>query len=79
MDPYFGQDISAISDELELLLQSVIVSDNSMDVREDAIQLLTDYTWGPYPVLAAHLDEIDERLLPDVRYLIHECTPKQPE
>ena len=74
MDPYYGQDISAIRDELELELQSVVVFDADLNVKEDAIQLLTDYTWGPYPVLSAHLHEIDKRLLPDVRYLIDECS-----
>ena len=76
MDPYFGQDISAINDELVELLQGVIVSPDPVDVKERAIQLLMDYTWGPYPILEANLDTIDKEILPDVKYIINRHTPE---
>jgi hypothetical protein len=76
MDPYFGQDISAINDELVELLQGVVTSADPIDVKERAIQLLMDYTWGPYPILESHLGTIDEEILPDVKYIIAEYTPE---
>ena len=76
MDPYFGQDISAINDELVELLQEVVTSADPAYVKEQAIQLLMDYTWGPYPILESHLDTIDEEILPDVKYIIAEYTPE---
>ena len=49
-------------------------SADPIDVKERAIQLLMDYTWGPYPILESHLDSIDEEILPDVKYIIAEYT-----
>ncbi len=70
MDPYYGQDISAIRDELVEMLQQIIVSkDNDTDVKEDAIDLLGSYEWGPYPIIDEHFDEIEDCLKPDVNYI----------
>ena len=33
------------------LLQVVIVSDNTLSVKEAALQLICDYAWPPFPVL----------------------------
>ena len=72
MDPYYGQDISDMKEELIKLLQQVIVSrDNETDVKEDALQLLTDYEYGPFPILEEHFDEIEMKLKPDVLYCIN--------
>jgi hypothetical protein len=44
MDPYYGQDISHMREELDGLLQNIIISkNNETDVKEDAIGLLMDY------------------------------------
>ena len=71
MDPYYGQDISDIKDELITILQEVIISDDSFSVKEDALNLLTSYEWPPFPILEKSLDTIDEKLLPDVKYAIN--------
>ena len=71
MDPYYGQDISKIEDELIVLLQEVVVFDESMDVREDALNLLTSYTWPPFPILEDNLDKFDDNFLPDMKYAIN--------
>ena len=67
MDPYYGQDISDIKEELIELLQQVIVSpENETDVKEDALGLLMDYEWGPFPILEEHFDELEEELNQDM-------------
>ena len=71
MDPYYGQDISDIKDELITILQEVIISDDSFSVKEDALNLLTSYEWPPFPILEKSLDTIDEKLLSDVKYAIN--------
>ena len=71
MDPYYGQDISDIEDELITTLQEVVVSDESFSVKEDALNLLTSYAWPPFLILEKNIDGIDEKLLPDVKYAIN--------
>lgn len=71
MDPYYGQDISAIKDELIDLLQQVIVSDDSFSVKEDALNLLTSYAWGPFTILEDNMGNMDEKLRPDVEYTVN--------
>ena len=71
MDPYYGQDISDIRDELIDLLQEVVVSDNSQYVKEDALELLDLYVGGPFPILEANVQKVEEKLLPRVEYSIN--------
>ena len=53
------------------MLETVLISDNTVSVKEDAIQLLCEYTSPPYPVLQSDFDRIEEELKPGVRYLIY--------
>lgn len=69
MDPYFGQKLPYEPDLIHLL-ETVLISDNIVSVKEDAIQLLCDYTLPPYPVLQSDFERIEDELKPDVRYLI---------
>ena len=71
MDPYYGQDISDFKDELITLLQEIVVSDKSMHVEEDALELLDSYCQGPFPVLEANLEHTDEEILPRVEYTVN--------
>ena len=71
MDPYYGQDISDIKDELITLLQEIVVSDKSIHVKEDALELLDSYCQGPFPVLEANLEHVDEEILPQVEYTVN--------
>ena len=71
MDPYYGQDISNIRDELIDLLQEVVVSDNSQYVKEDALELLDLYVGGPFPILEANVKNVEEKLLAQVEYSIN--------
>ena len=72
MDPYYGQDISAFKEELIELLQQVIVAHGvELDVKEDALQLLEDYEFGPFPILEEHFEELEEDIKPDAKYVIN--------
>ena len=71
MDPYYGQDISSIEKDLVLLLQEVILAPNPTEVKEDALQLLQDYEWGPFELLEAHIEELDREIKPDALYVIN--------
>jgi len=70
MDPWFGYNLSYLS-EIELLLEQVIAGTNTISVKEDAINLLCDYSYPPFPILAESLGQIEEELKPDVRYLLN--------
>lgn len=70
MDPYYGQDISDIRDELIDLLQEVIVTDDSKFVKEDALDLLSSYAYGPFPILEENIRKMDEEILPNVEYVV---------
>ena len=71
MDPYFGQDISAIHNELIELLQIIVISSNDDDVSEDALQLLCDYEWPPFGILEKNINRVSQRLKPDVLYAVN--------
>ena len=71
MDPYYGQDISDIKEELTDLLQEVVVSDDSLSVKEDALELLSSYAWGPFTILENNIDSVEEKLRPDVEYTVN--------
>lgn len=71
MDPYYKQDISSFKEELIHLLETVIVSSDPIEVKEDALQLLTDYCWGPFPILEQHVDEIEDELKANAEYTIN--------
>ena len=71
MDPYYGQDISAFHDELIVLLQTVITSPNDDDVIEDAIGLLIDYAWPPFPIIEQNKDLVPYKFRDDIAYLLN--------
>ena len=70
MDPYYGQDISTFHDELVDLLQTVIISPNDDDVIEDAIDLLIDYEWPPFPIIEQNKALIPQKFQGDIAYLL---------
>jgi hypothetical protein len=71
MDPYYKQDISSFKEDLIQLLETVIVSPNPIEVKDDALQLLSDYCWGPFPTLEQHVDEIEDELKANAEYTIN--------
>ncbi|MBO4687911.1 MAG: hypothetical protein J5636_05310 [Clostridiales bacterium] len=72
MDSYYGQpDIEPYKAELIELLETMIITGNPIEVKEDALLLLSDYCWGPFPILEKHFDEVEAQLKPNVRYAIN--------
>ncbi len=71
MDPYYGQDISNIHEELVDLLQTVIISPNEYDVIEDAINLLASYEWPPFPIIEKNRNLIPEKFQEEIAYLLN--------
>lgn len=75
MDPYFGQDISDIHDELIELLQIIVISSSDDEVSEDTLQLLCDYEWPPFEILEKNIDRVSQRLKPYVLYAVNKDLP----
>lgn len=71
MDPYYGQDISAIHGDLVELLQAVIVLSDDEEVAEDALDLLASYEWPPFEILEKNVDKMSEKLKPYVLSVIN--------
>ena len=69
MDPYYGNQLPYQA-ELEILLQQVVISDNPLSVKEDALGLLTSYACPPFPVLEANIHLVEEELRADVQYAL---------
>ena len=65
MDPYYGYHLP-FQEELIKLLETVVVSANENDVIEDALQLLSDYAYGPYKIIEQNIEKIPEALRPEV-------------
>lgn len=70
MDPYYGQTLD-YERELADLLQTVIISPNPLSVKEDALQLLTSYSYPPFSLLAQGLEQVEPELRPDVIYALN--------
>jgi len=70
LDPWFGYNLPYTEQIIELI-QRVIVSPNNKEVKEDALHLLTSYSWPPFEILKSNLEEIESDLLDDVLYAIN--------
>ena len=70
MDPYYGLKLPD-REKIEKLLQQVIINQNTIGVKEDALDLLTSYSRPPFETLQNNLDEIEPGILPDVLYALN--------
>lgn len=70
LDPYYGYNLP-YANEIFDLLETVVISPNSMEIREDALELLTGFAGGPFPILERHFDELPEEIKPEVKYAIN--------
>jgi len=70
LDPYFGYNLP-YKDEIYDLLETVVVSPNTVDIREDALNLLIGYAGGPFPILEKHFESLPEALKSDALYAIN--------
>lgn len=70
LDSYYKMKLP-YEDEIMELLQMVIISPNPLTVKEDALNLLTDYAYPPFPVLERNLEQIEDTLKPNVLYALN--------
>ena len=69
LDPYYGNKLS-YRDELVTLLQLVVVKEKDKDVIWDVVDLLREYTYGPYEILEHDFEQILEAMKPLVKELM---------
>lgn len=70
LDPWYGYNLPYAEAIFEAL-QYVVISPNSIYIKEDALHLLTAYSWPPFLILENNLDKVESTLLPDVNYAIN--------
>ena len=71
MDPYYKQDLTELLEPLKKLLQELVIIDNEIGIKEEALYLLESYTECPYDILKNNYDKIPEELKSKVLYLIN--------
>ncbi|WP_132416993.1 hypothetical protein [Paenibacillus albiflavus] len=64
LDPYYGYKLTYFN-EIIILLQKNLFVDHSKVVKEDLIQLITDYSLETLDYLADNIDSIEPELLSD--------------
>ncbi|MBP1903606.1 hypothetical protein J2Z32_000218 [Paenibacillus turicensis] len=69
LDPYYGYHLPN-HDEITLILEKNLFECHSKEVKEDILQLLTDYARKPLSYLAEHIEEIEPELREDAFYAI---------
>ncbi len=69
LDPWFGYKL-AYEQEIIRLLEKVVVLENPLYIKQDALDLICAYAHPPFPLLEENLAHIDPILLPEVRYAI---------
>lgn len=70
LDPYYGYNLPYANDIFDLL-ETVVVLPNAIEIREDALELLTGFAGGPFPILERHFDDLPEEIKPEVKYAIN--------
>lgn len=69
LDPWFGYNLS-YKEEIDRLLEEVIVTANTLAVKESALQLLTDYGEGNFEIIKENIDKIESELMSEINYLL---------
>lgn len=71
LDTWYGYDLP-YRDEIIELLQMVIITSEEKEVIEDALNLLSSYAWGPFPILEKGLKDIsDEEMQSAASYVVN--------
>ncbi|MBL1225928.1 hypothetical protein IW510_12455 [Enterococcus sp. BWR-S5] len=69
LDPWFEYNLSYKA-EIDRLLEEVIVTANTLAVKESALQLLTDYGEGDFKIIKENIDKIEPELMSEINYLL---------
>ena len=70
LDPYFQNDLTAISGPVGELLQETVISESEADIIEEALYLLEACFEPPYDILARDIEQVPAQFLPAVRRLL---------
>ncbi len=73
LDPYYGYNLP-YSHEIFDLLEAVVISPNSIDIREEALNLLISYAGGPFPIIEKHYDGLPEEIKSEAKYAVNMYT-----
>jgi len=68
LDPYYGCTLAHES-KIFILLQELLLTERSQAIRDDILQLLSDYC-GDFSVLRSRISEASGELLPGIKRLI---------
>lgn len=69
LDPYYGYHLPN-HDEIILILEKHLCERHTREVKEDILQLLTEYARKPLSYLAEHIEKIEAELREDALYAI---------
>lgn len=69
LDPYYGYHLPN-HDEITLILEKHLFERHNKEVKEDILQLLTEYATKPLSYLAEHIEKIEPELREDALYAI---------
>lgn len=69
LDPYYGYHLPN-HDEIILILEKHLFERHSKEVKEDILQLLTEYATKPLSYLAEYIEKIESELRQDALYAI---------
>ncbi len=73
LDPYYGYNLPYVN-EIYDLLETVVISPNTIDIREDALDLLISYAGGSFPIIEKHYDSLPEEIKADTKYAVNMYT-----
>ncbi|MDF2546765.1 MAG: hypothetical protein K0R93_1663 [Anaerosolibacter sp.] len=69
LDPYYGYNLPYFDDIIFLLQKQLFLNDDT-EVKEDILQLLSDYSKGSLSYLADNIEEMEPELLADALYAL---------
>lgn len=70
LDPYYGHNLSC-AQEVFRLLETVVVSPGSVEIIEDALDLLISYASGPFPLIEQQLESLPSAVRQDAEYAVN--------
>lgn len=71
LDPYFGYNLP-YEPEIIILLQYILFEENSVDIKEDILELLQFYAKQPLDILEQGLDKLSGNLLAQAKSILYD-------
>ncbi|MBO4914950.1 MAG: hypothetical protein J5449_07065 [Oscillospiraceae bacterium] len=74
LDPYYQNDLTAISEPIKGLLQELVLSENEADIIGEALHLLEAYLEPPFDILTENAEKVPEHFLPTIQRLMNQTS-----